>query len=62
MLKIVDSYCANQIRFLMKTDDDMYINLLPLLKMLHKKNSTKDVLLGCLICGARPIQDASNKW
>lgn len=62
MLKAINQNCVNKSQFLMKTDDDMFVNISPLYYMLRSKNSTKNLLLGCLICGAKPIQDAKNKW
>lgn len=62
MLKTINNNCMNKTQFLMKTDDDMYVNISPLYNMLKQKNATKDVLLGCLICGAKPIQDIKSKW
>lgn len=62
MLKTINHNCLNKTQFLMKTDDDMYVNLLPLYAMLKAKVTTKNTLLGCLICGAKPIQDVNNKW
>lgn len=62
MLKTMNHNCLNKTQFLMKTDDDMFVNVLPLQEMLKKKVTMKNMLLGCLICGARPIQDINNKW
>ncbi|KAJ8972913.1 hypothetical protein NQ317_008803 [Molorchus minor] len=60
MLKIATTYCANMTRYLLKIDDDMFVNLPLLVEMLTNRNETNNVLLGKLICGARPIKD-SNK-
>lgn len=61
MLKLVASHCKDTVQFLMKTDDDMFVNTLPLVNTLRKSNATK-LLLGCLICHAKPIKDVNNKW
>ncbi|KAK9500284.1 hypothetical protein O3M35_001572 [Rhynocoris fuscipes] len=47
-------------RYLMKTDDDMYVNVANLSSLLSKSNSS--LLIGSLICRARPILDINNKW
>lgn len=61
MLKWVISNC-NKAKFLMKTDDDMFINVAMLLKTLHSKPQNTSILLGALICNAKPISDRKNKW
>ncbi|CAK1593545.1 unnamed protein product [Parnassius mnemosyne] len=73
MLKWVTNNC-NEIRYILKTDDDMYINVPNLVSNLHKHanafdegvakgNKSKEYLLiGHLICGARPVQDSKSKW
>ena len=45
----------------MKTDDDMYINVKNLYKLVAE-NKDPYLLTGALICGAKPIRDPSNKW
>lgn len=61
MLKLVSTYCIHSTTFLMKTDDDMYLNIPPLVHTLKAGNST-NILLGSLICGAKPIKEIGNKW
>ncbi|KAF9823144.1 hypothetical protein SFRURICE_016037, partial [Spodoptera frugiperda] len=67
--RFIDSY----IRYILKSDDDMYINVPNLMDILKNKsqefdakykiqNSKEYLLTGHLICGARPILDSSNKW
>lgn len=63
--------------YVLKTDDDMYINLLTLSTLVARhaaeaeaasargdsnKASSRDLLVGSLICGAVPIRDGQNKW
>ncbi|KAL6263325.1 hypothetical protein P5V15_006123 [Pogonomyrmex californicus] len=60
MLKWVTSNC-NQAKYLMKTDDDMFVNVPLLLQTLHARTQT-ETLLGSLICNAKPILDSKNKW
>ena len=56
---------ADNLRYVLKTDDDMFVNLKTLqiiadgIKPAANKNM---VLMGSLICGATPIRDSSNKW
>ncbi|RZB49889.1 uncharacterized protein BDFB_002639, partial [Asbolus verrucosus] len=61
MLKLVSSYCANSTKYLLKIDDDMFVNVHLILKMLMARNSSTDLLMGKLICGARPIKDTNSK-
>ncbi|XP_052093439.1 beta-1,3-galactosyltransferase 1-like isoform X1 [Mytilus californianus] len=60
MLHWVKTYCSHA-NFLLKTDDDMYINIPNLFKALNKQILTK-FLMGNLISGAKPVQDKSSKW
>ncbi|XP_018567580.1 beta-1,3-galactosyltransferase 1 isoform X2 [Anoplophora glabripennis] len=62
MLKIATSYCINTTKYLLKIDDDMFLNLPLLIEMLLRKNTNESVLLGKLICRAKPIKDTSSKW
>ncbi|XP_015610487.1 beta-1,3-galactosyltransferase 1 isoform X2 [Cephus cinctus] len=61
MLKWVNSNCENA-KYLMKTDDDMFVNVPTLLKTLRARVQSTGTLLGSLICNAKPIQDPKNKW
>ncbi|XP_065168529.1 beta-1,3-galactosyltransferase 1-like isoform X1 [Atheta coriaria] len=61
MLKTFSTFCMQTTTFLMKTDDDMYLNMRPLISMLNSTNTT-NVMVGSLICGAKPIKDINNKW
>lgn len=60
MLKWVTSNC-NQAKYLMKTDDDMFVNV-PLLMQTLRSQTQGETLLGSLICNAKPISDPKNKW
>lgn len=60
MLKWFLNKCPSP-TFLMKTDDDMFINIEYLSALISKINS-RSVLIGTLICKAKPILDAANKW
>ena len=48
-------------QFVMKTDDDMYINLNKLYDLVQA-NKKPNLLTGSLICNAVPIKDPYNKW
>ena len=61
MLKWVTTNCQ-QAKYLMKTDDDMFVNIPMLLKILKAKSQSAGTLIGSLICNARPISDPKNKW
>jgi len=60
MLKWVLSNC-HSVRYIMKTDDDMFVNINNLVRLLKLRN-VSNLLVGALICGARPIADTQNKW
>lgn len=60
ILKYVRRYCR-QVPYVLKTDDDMFINVHNL-KSVIDKNNRSDLLLGRLICGASAIRDPYNKW
>lgn len=61
MLKWVHHHCSSA-QFLMKSDDDIYLNLPALVEDLNSITNKKNNLIGSLICKARPIQDSTNKW
>lgn len=48
-------------QYVLKTDDDMYINLAKLWEIV-RANKRPMLLLGSLICNAVPIKDPYNKW
>ncbi|XP_076356294.1 beta-1,3-galactosyltransferase 1-like isoform X1 [Tachypleus tridentatus] len=60
LLKWVNNTCLDA-RYIMKTDDDMFVNVFNLLDYLKKKGHSK-LLLGCLISGAVPVRDRRSKW
>ncbi|XP_072937738.1 uncharacterized protein [Epargyreus clarus] len=73
MLKWVTNNCNESVRYILKTDDDMYVNVPNLVSNLRNRSRVHDagprgplrpehLLIGDLICGARPVQDATNKW
>ena len=47
--------------YVMKTDDDMYINIKNLYSLVSR-NTVPNYLVGAEICGAKPIRDPHNKW
>ncbi|KAL3224949.1 hypothetical protein MRX96_049403 [Rhipicephalus microplus] len=60
LLKWVDKNCPRS-RYVLKTDDDMYVNVQNLVNLLRTKGSRR-MLLGCLIKGATPVRDWTSKW
>lgn len=62
MVKLVTTYCVNSVKFLLKIDDDMFVHMPPLMKMLKARVDPSNILIGSLICGAKPIKDSNNKW
>lgn len=49
------------VHYVMKTDDDMFVNIDSLVHLLRLKGGP-GLLLGTLICGAHPISDPQSKW
>ncbi|KAJ8704713.1 hypothetical protein PYW07_011901 [Mythimna separata] len=73
MLKWITNNCNDSVRYFLKTDDDMYINVPSLIENLRNRsrdfdlknkgrNAKEYMLIGDLICGARPVSDFNNKW
>lgn len=63
LLKYISQHC-DKVEFILKSDDDMFVhvqNLLMLVRQFSEKN-VKNVLVGELICNAKPILDTNNKW
>ncbi|ESO96442.1 hypothetical protein LOTGIDRAFT_115678, partial [Lottia gigantea] len=60
MLKWVSTYCMTA-KYLLKADDDMYVNIPNLLTALHKQKHAK-FILGVTFVGAQPVQSQSSKW
>ncbi|XP_015520626.1 beta-1,3-galactosyltransferase 1 isoform X1 [Neodiprion pinetum] len=61
MLKWVTLNCG-QAKYLMKTDDDMFVNVPVLIRLLQARPKANGALMGSLICRAKPITDSKNKW
>jgi len=61
MLKWFSQSCSDKALYLMKTDDDMYVNLVNLYDLV-KTNKDPYLMTGSVICGAKPIRDPHNKW
>jgi len=61
MLKWFTQSCTDRAVYLMKTDDDMYVNLVNLYDLV-KSNKNPYLMTGSVICGAKPIRDPYNKW
>jgi beta-1,3-galactosyltransferase 1 len=63
LLKWVKNNC-NSTGYVMKTDDDVYINVKNLAVFVNRipEADSQDILCGRLICSARPISDPTSKW
>jgi len=64
LLKWYTQLCDSQAKlpqYILKTDDDMYINLMKLYETVQS-NKKPGLLMGSLICNAVPIKDPYNKW
>ncbi|CAG9854127.1 unnamed protein product [Phyllotreta striolata] len=62
MLQLVSNKCLDKYKFFFKIDDDMFVNLPKLVKVLKEQNSSENVLLGKMMCGTKPIKDPTSKW
>ena len=60
MLKWMDTYCKIA-KFLLKTDDDVFINTNALLNDLHNSVHSR-FTMGNIIAAAQPIRDRTSKW
>ena len=63
LLKWVKNNCDSA-SFVMKTDDDIYINVENLVHFInhYPKQNLSNALLGQLVCGSEPVRDADSKW
>lgn len=62
LLKWVKNNCMKA-TYIMKTDDDVYINIKNLAQFLDSNpNNNSDILYGQLICSSEPVLDSNNKW
>ncbi len=57
----MNTFCTNS-QFLMKTDDDLYINFPALLRKVKDIPPRSKVILGHMIQGARPITNRNDPW
>nr|CAD7587347.1 unnamed protein product [Timema genevievae] len=63
LLKWVTTYCQTATpSYVMKTDDDMFVNVDNLYRLLRVRSVGTSLLVGSLICSARPISDTRSKW
>ncbi|XP_015602344.1 beta-1,3-galactosyltransferase 5 [Cephus cinctus] len=60
-LEWVDNYCSN-VRFILKTDDDMFINVPRLLSFISKHSKDKNVIFGRLAKKWKPIRNKKSKY
>ncbi|KAL1513996.1 hypothetical protein ABEB36_003327 [Hypothenemus hampei] len=61
MLKVFTQHCRSA-KYLLKADDDIYLNLPLLIESLHIRNKTNNLLVGSMICGGAPKRDPNCKW
>ncbi|XP_048523388.1 beta-1,3-galactosyltransferase 1 isoform X2 [Dendroctonus ponderosae] len=62
MLKLFTLKCQSKAKYLLKIDDDIYLNLPKLIDDLMTRNQTDNLLMGSAICGSRPIRSSGDKW
>lgn len=61
ILEWVDNYCSN-VAFVLKTDDDMFINVPKLLTFISKHNKNNRVIYGRLAKKWKPIRNKKSKY
>jgi hypothetical protein len=61
LLEWVDNYC-NNVKFILKTDDDMFINIPKLLKFIEKHANDKRTIFGRLAVKWKPIRNKNSKY
>ena len=62
MLKWVNLHCSSA-TFVLKSDDDMYVNVTNLLSALRRERESRPAfVLGHVFTGARPVLDKKSKW
>lgn len=61
MLEWVDTYCY-EAKFLLKTDDDMFINVERLLDFIEKRKTTSNVIYGKVAKRWKPIRSKASKY
>ena len=63
LLKWVTTYCPVA-SFVLKTDDDMFVNIANLVQYLSSPGQVqrRDLIVGSLFCRVTPVKDLSSKW
>lgn len=61
MMEWVDSYCP-KVKFILKTDDDMFINIPKLISFVEARSKFKRTIFGRLAKKWRPIRKVSSKY
>ncbi|KAL8624648.1 hypothetical protein ACOMHN_045183 [Nucella lapillus] len=62
LLKWVTMFC-NMSKYVLKTDDDMYVNVTNLLSALRRESQSHSTfVLGSVFTGAVPVQNKKSKW
>ncbi|RZB41660.1 Galactosyl T domain containing protein, partial [Asbolus verrucosus] len=62
MLKLFNSHCSKSYKYLMKIDDDVFLNIDLVMEMLLQRKSATDVLVGKIINDTGPFRETGNKW
>lgn len=60
-LEWVDTYCS-EVRFVLKTDDDMFINVPRLVSFINKHRKDKNVIFGKVARKWKPVRNKSSKY
>lgn len=61
ILKLVTDHCLTKTKFVMKTDDDMFINTMTLAEYFNS-NKMRNQIVGHRYKKAAPVRNNKNKW
>uniref|UniRef100_A0ABD2W8T5 Hexosyltransferase n=1 Tax=Trichogramma kaykai TaxID=54128 RepID=A0ABD2W8T5_9HYME len=61
MLEWVDNYCS-EVRYILKTDDDMFINVPRLMSFIGKHRRDRNVIFGKVAKKWKPVRNKSSKY
>lgn len=61
-VKLIAHSCIGKVEYLLKIDDDMFLQTTKLVELIIARNTSTNVLIGKMTCDANPIKDPFSKW
>ncbi|XP_057672478.1 beta-1,3-galactosyltransferase 1-like [Diorhabda carinulata] len=61
-MKLIAHNCIGKAEYLLKIDDDMFLQTTKLMEIIIARKTSTNVLIGKMICDANPIKDPFSKW